>query len=108
DLVPAMIASKDLRPLTELALTPFDMPAANPLQTLQALYTAWAFPLTGLPRLTPLGWENRGQACTPLHHPPRGFSAGYYYTEGITPPSYDAKVVYAALSKAARDARVVD
>jgi hypothetical protein len=108
DLVPAMIGSKDISPLAELALTPLQMPVRSPLERLQVLYTAWAFPLNSLPRLTPLGWENRAQACTPLHHPPRGFSAGYYYTEGVTPASFDANAVYRALSKAASDGRVVD
>jgi hypothetical protein len=108
DLVPGMIHAKDISALADLALCPLEMPAANPFQTLQVLYTAWASPLYNLPRLTPLGWQDRATVCSPLRHPPRGFSAGYYYTEGVTPASYDANAVYAALTKSARDAQVVD
>jgi hypothetical protein len=108
DLVPAMVGTSDLRPLTELSMGAFDIPADDVVLKLRVLYTAVAFPITGLPRLTPLGWENRADVCPPLHHPPRGFSAGYYYIEGVTPPSYDAKVVYQALAKAAGNEHVVE
>lgn len=108
DLVPGMINAKDVAPLADLALTPLEMPAANPFQTLEVLFTAWASPLNNLPRLTPLGWANRGDTCTPLRHPPRGFSAGYYYTEGVTPATYDPRPVYRALVSSASHARVVE
>jgi hypothetical protein len=106
DVVPAMIASKDVRSLTELSLSPLEFPGPV-CQKLQALYTAWAFSLTTIPRLTPWGWENRGLACTPLHHPPRGFAAGYYYTEGVTPSNFNAQVLYDVLTGAARKENIV-
>ena len=108
DLVPAMVGTNDLRPLTELSLDALDIPADDVVVKLRVLYTAFAFPITGLPRVTPLGWENRAEVCTPLHHPPRGFSAGYYFTDGVTPTSYDPKIVYQALTSAAQNARVVE
>jgi hypothetical protein len=106
DLVPAMIASNDVRPLTELSLTPLEFPTSI-FHKLQSLYTAWKFSLTTIPRLTPWGWENRSLACTPLHHPPRGFAAGYYYTDGVTPANFNAQVVYNALAVAAGRENIV-
>lgn len=106
DLVPAMINAKDVRPLTDLALTPLEFPTTVS-RKLQALYAETAFSLTTLPRLTPWGREHRWQACTPLHHPPRGFAAGYYYTEGVTPANFNAQAVYDALTHAAGNEKVV-
>jgi hypothetical protein len=107
DLVPAMIATNDPRPLTELALSPLEVPAAGWLQKLRMLRAAWTFPLTTLPRLTPLGWTNPTQACSPLQHPRPGFAAGYFYTDAVTPPSYDPRVLFTALTSAAQNERVV-
>jgi hypothetical protein len=107
DLVPAMLATRDLRPLTDLSLSAFDMPATGWAQRLHAIWTEWIYPLVTLPRLTPLGWAERAQACSPLYHPPRGFAPGYYYTEGVTPPTFDPRPVFDALSSAARNEGVV-
>jgi hypothetical protein len=106
DLVPAMIGAKDVRPMTELGLTPLEFPS-NVFRKLQALYAQSEFSLTTLPRLTPWGWQHRWQACNPLQHPSRGFAAGYYYTENVTPANFNAQPVYDALTKAARDEEVV-
>ena len=108
DLVPSMIATNDPRPLEELALTPLEFPADDWAERVRVLVAAWTFPLTTLPRLTPLGWTNAAEACSPLHHPPRGFAAGYYYTDGVTPPSYDPRVVFTALNSAAQNEKVVE
>ena len=107
DLVPAMIATNDLRPLAELELSPLEMPASDWFQKLRILGVFWTFPLTSLPRVTPLGWMYSSKACAPLHHPRRGFAAGYYYTDVVTPPSYDPRVVFTALNSAAQNERVV-
>jgi len=56
DLVPAMLATEDLRPLRELALSAFEMPTVGWPQRLQMLWTEWMSPLRSLPRVTPLGW----------------------------------------------------
>jgi hypothetical protein len=107
DLVPAMIARNDPRPLAELELTPFEFPTEDLIQKLRVLAAAWTFSITSLPRLTPLGWQNAAQDCSPLQHPPRGFAAGYYFTDGVTPPSYDPRVVFTALESAAQKESVV-
>jgi hypothetical protein len=107
DLVPAMLATNDPRPLGELSLSAFEIPTADWIQRLQVLWTAWRYPLTSLPRLTPLGWAERSQACSPLYHPPQGFAPGYFYTDAVTPPSFSAGVVFGALSHAARKENVV-
>jgi hypothetical protein len=107
DLVPALLSTNDPRPLEELSLSSFEFPTDDLLERLRVLWTAWSYPLTALPRLTPLQWTQRAQACSPLYRPPRGFSPGYYYTEGVTPATFDAGIVFKALSKAARDDRVV-
>jgi hypothetical protein len=101
DLVPALLATRDLRPLTELELTPLEVPTAGWAQRAQAIWTAWSFPVTGLPRVTPLGWVGRDSACNPLYRPPRGFAPGYFYTDAVTPPTFDAKLVFDVLSAAA-------
>lgn len=107
DLVPAMVNAKDLRPLRELSLNPFEFPADDLVLHLRVLYTAFTSPMHSLPRLTPLAWEDRAQACTPLNHPARGFSPGYFFTDDVTPPSYDPKVVFDALAIAARHDGIV-
>jgi len=107
DLVPAMVNLHDLRTLTELSLDAFEIPADDVVLKLRVLYTAFLFPLTGLPRLTPLAWEKRMEACPPLQHPPRGFSPGYFFTDDVTPRSYDPKVLFHALADASRHDGVV-
>jgi hypothetical protein len=107
NLVPSLIATNDPRPLMELELTPMEFPADDWIERLGVLRAAWTFSVTTLPRLTPLGWKNAAQACTPLHHPPRGFAPGYYFTECVTPPSYDPQVVFASLKFGAQNERVV-
>jgi hypothetical protein len=107
DLVPAMLATRDVRALTELDLAPVEFPTENIGQRVRAMYTDWMFKLESLPRLTPLGWMKKSEVCTPLYHPPKGFSAGYYYTEGVTPPNFDRNAVFVALETAARNERVV-
>lgn len=107
DLVPAMLATKDLRPLRELSLSVLEMPFANWSERAQAIWIAWTSPFTALPRLTPLGWQDRAQACSPLYHPPRGFAPGYYYTDGVTPPAFDARPVFKALSASAQKEELV-
>jgi len=107
DLVPSMIATNDPRPLAELELTPLEFPASGLRQRVGVLRAVWTFPLTSLPRLTPLGWMNAAQACSPLHHPQQGFAAGYYFTDAVTPPSYDPRVLFTSLTAAAQNERVV-
>jgi hypothetical protein len=107
DLVPAMLASRDLRPLRELSLSAFEIPTATIGQRLQTLWTEWISPMRNLPRITLLEWRERGKACSPLYHPPVGFAAGYYYTDGVTPADFDAQAVFDALSGAARREEVV-
>jgi hypothetical protein len=107
DLVPSIIATNDPRPLMELELRPLEFPADGWIQRLGVLRAAWTYSMTSLPRLTPRGWENAAESCSPLHHPPRGFAPGYYFTDGVTPASYDQQLVFTSLAKAARDERVV-
>jgi hypothetical protein len=107
DLVPAMLATEDLRPLRELALSAFEMPTVGWPQRLQMLWTEWMSPLRSLPRVTPLGWITREQACSPLYHPPRGFAPGYYYTDGVTPPDFNPRILFDALNQAAQKEDVV-
>jgi len=107
DLVPAILATNDPRPLMELELTPLEFPTDNWIERLAVLRAAWMFSVTTLPRLTPRGWMNAAQACSPLHHPPRGFAPGYYFTDAVTPASYDPQTVFTSLTKSARDERVV-
>jgi hypothetical protein len=107
DLVPAMVAVGDLRPLTELALSPLEIPVDDWTLRLRVVSTAVSFRFTGLPRLTPLGWKHRGLPCSPIYRPAHGFAAGYYCTDMLTPASYDRDVVFKALEISARRERVV-
>jgi len=107
DLVPAMLGERELRPLRELSLSSLEIPTSGVFQRVSAIWVAWSSPFTALPRLTPLGWLERAQACSPLYQPPRGFAPGYYYTEGVTPADFDAGAVFTALSQAARRENVV-
>ena len=107
DLVPAAINAGDLRSLTELDLSPLELPTDHWLETVQALYVAARFRLTTLPRLTPLGWEKRTEPCGELQRPQHDFAAGYYYTENVTPPNFDRAVVFRALSADAQNESVV-
>lgn len=107
DLVPAMLSVDDLRPLTELSLTPFDIPVSDPAEKLRTLWTAFLFPVTGLPRVTPLAWSERANGCNQLYQPKRGFEPGYYFTDAVTPPNFNARIVFDALTRAARKDNVV-
>jgi hypothetical protein len=107
DLVSAMIGAKDFRPLTEFSLTPFEFPASGPAQKLRTLWTAWLYPVTSLPRVTPLAWSERANGCPPIYQPKRGFAPGYYYTDAVTPPDFNARVVFHALTDAASHDDVV-
>lgn len=107
DLVPASLAVGDLRPLTDLGLTPLTLPVDRRLDRLRAVYTAMQFRLTTLPRLTPHDWQEPARACGMLQHPAKGFAPGYFYTEVVTPPNFDLDVVLNALAAAAGDQRVV-
>ena len=107
DLVPSMLATNDLRPLMDLGLTPLEIPVSDFVQQLRVIASAWTSPLTTLPRLTPLGWANSAQACPALYHPPQGFTAGYFYTDAVTPASYDPGVVFTSLESAAQNDVVV-
>jgi hypothetical protein len=107
DLVSAMLATNDPRPLSELALTPIEMPVAGLSQRLQTAWITFSYPVRSLPRVTPLEWLERAGACSPLYHPRQGFAAGYYYTDAVTPPSFKAQIVFDALNRASLDERVV-
>jgi len=107
DLVPAMLATRDVRPLQELGLSPAEFPTAGAAQTVEVFATYFMFPFTGLPRVTPRAWVDRDKTCSPLYHPPRGFAPGYYYTDGVTPKNFDAGAVFGALARASRKANVV-
>ena len=107
DLVPAMLATKDFRPLTQLSLTPLEFPTAGLGQKLETLWTAFAYPITSLPRVTPLAWVKRDDAYSPLYYPKRGFAPGYYFTDGVTPPAFNARIVFDALSHASAKEDVV-
>lgn len=107
DLVSSMDSTKDFRPLTELSLTPLDFPATGVGQRLWTLGTALAYPVTSLPRVTPLAWAERTSACSPLYQPQRGFAPGYYYTENVTPATFNAQLVFNALTRAARHDDIV-
>jgi lysophospholipase L1-like esterase len=107
DLVPVMIGTNDPRALGELELTPLEFPADGLAERLGVLRAAWTYPLTVLPRVTPLGWTNRTNSCSPLYHPSRGFAPGFFYADWVTPPSYDFRVFFAALTSAAQNERVV-
>jgi hypothetical protein len=102
-----MLATKDLRPLRELSLSAFEIPTDGWWQRVQAIWTELMSPVRSLPRVTPLGWVERAQACSPLYHPPVGFAPGYYYTDGVTPPNFAARVVFDALNTAAQNDQVV-
>jgi hypothetical protein len=108
DLVPALLSTKDLRPLMDLSLSPIEIPTADWVQKLETLCVATIYPLANLPRVTPLAWMTRDQTCSPLYHPPQGFAPGYYYTEAVTPNTFDASIVYRSLSKAAHHDDVVE
>lgn len=107
DLVPAMLATKDLRPLTELSLTPFDFPTSGLGEQLRTLWTAFAYPVTSLPRVTPLSWSERTRGCSPIYQPTRGFAPGYYYTDVVTPQGFNAQIVFDALTRGASHDDVV-
>lgn len=107
DLMASLLAGGDLRPLTDLGLTPREIPVERRFDTLRAIYVTVAFPLTVLPRLTPLGWAGRGNVCGRLQHPTKGFAPGYVYTEDVTSPTFDIDNVFNALAIAARNERVV-
>jgi hypothetical protein len=108
DMVSAMVGGHDLRALTELELPPLEFPVANWRQRLRVLYTAWLFPLIGLPRLTPRGLMDPSEACTPLQHPTRDFAAGYYFTNAVTPPGFDSTILFRALANAAQQEATVE
>src|ERR1051326_909434 len=107
NLVPSMLSTNDFRPLTELSLTPSEFPTDNLVERLDTLWTWFAYPVTSLPRVTPLAWAERDRGCGQLYRPARGFAPGYFYTEAVTPPSFDASVVFRALVKCARKEDVV-
>jgi len=107
DLLPAMLATNDPRPLMELGLTPLEFPADDWIERLGVLRATWMYSIRNLPRVTPLGWRDAAQSCSPLYHPRRGFAPGYFFTDGVTPASYDPQAVYTSLSKGSRDERVV-
>jgi len=107
DLVPSMLSTKDFRPLSELSLTPLEFPTAGLGEKLETLWTAFAYPVTSLPRVTPLAWAKRGDGCSALYQPKRGFAAGYYFTDVVTPPAFDARLVFEALSRASAKEDVV-
>jgi hypothetical protein len=107
DLVPAIVATRDVRPLQELGLSPAEFPTAGATQAGEVFATSFMFPFTSLPRVTPLAWRNRDKSCSPLYHPPRGFAPGYYYTDGVTPKNFNAGAVFNALAKASEKVNVV-
>jgi len=107
DLVSAMLATKDFRPLSELSLTPLEFPTASMWQKLDTMWTAFVYPVTSLPRVTPLAWVKRDDACSPLYQPRRGFAPGYFFTDDVTPPTFNARIVFNALSHASAKDDVV-
>lgn len=107
DLVSAILSSHDVRPLQELGLSPFEFPTTSVAEKIEVLANSFIFPFTGLPRVTPFAWQQRDKTCSPLYHPPIGFAPGYYYTDGVTPANFNAKIVYGALAKASKDGGVV-
>jgi hypothetical protein len=107
DLVSAMLSTKDFRPLTQLSLTPLEFPAAGIWQKLDTLWTAFVYPVTSMPRVTPLAWVKRDDSCSPLYQPRRGFAPGYYFTDAVTPPTFKASIVFHALSHASAKEGVV-
>lgn len=108
DLVPALVSVDDLRPLTELALSPTEIPVDDWTLRLRVVSTAIAFRFTGLPRLTPSTLMSPAPPpCSPLYRPAQGFAPGYFCTEAVTPESFDRGLVFKTLEKAARHEDVV-
>jgi len=107
NLVPALLSTNDFRPLTQLSLTPSEFPTDSVFEKIDILWTTFAYPVTSLPRVTPLAWSERDQACGQLYRPARGFAPGYFYTEAVTPATFDAGLLFGAMTKGARRDDVV-
>jgi len=89
----------DLRPLLERGLTPCNLPTNNVLVKLKAAL----YPVLTLPRVTPIHWKSSRAVINPAQHPPKGFAAGYFYTESVMPPGYDPQPRFDSRLRKARD-----